>query len=297
MNAAYPGEFATAKMNFKIPNTNTPAPMNPSSLSAENEPMFMFDIAPDIERIPTTIRAIVSRPAITPKKAPLPPHMLAPPPQTLPPPTGLRSTQIPRCQDRKLSIRRRIAPPASSLSAVDIREMSKPDEPEPSMHRSFQLPRDLRGRPVHRLSKRDPSPESNILPGMGSGRQTGDPTGGGDRSGCERRPRPPRGRLERRRERDRQDRRGRDDDGEGCHGHGVGSSAPPSEPPRGRDQEDRRDRRDHRPADVRHPGSEQAIAGAGPRPRSGGGEPRDDGARDCDRRSRQPAVGLRRLRQ
>ena len=57
-------------------------------------------------------------------------------------------TQVPEdseaqngCQGRKLSIRSRMLPPASSFSAVDIFDMSKPDEPEPSMHRSFQPPR------------------------------------------------------------------------------------------------------------------------------------------------------------
>ena len=32
-------------------------------------------------------------------------------------------------------------PPARSFSAVDIFDMSKPDEPEPSIHCSFQPPR------------------------------------------------------------------------------------------------------------------------------------------------------------
>jgi hypothetical protein len=144
MKAAHAGEAVRTRMNFKSPNAATPSPRKPRSLSIDIEPMFMLDAEPVMERTPRTMSAIAPRPMRTPKMPPLPCHADAVPTQTSPCPTS--SPSSPRsvqnfCHGRKLSIRSRTLPPAKSFSAVDIFDMSKPDELEPSIHCSFQPPR------------------------------------------------------------------------------------------------------------------------------------------------------------
>ena len=53
----------------------------------------------------------------------------------------LESPEIVRLPGEEAVEEEQDAPPASSFSAVDIFDMSKPDEPEPSIHCSFQPPR------------------------------------------------------------------------------------------------------------------------------------------------------------
>ncbi len=172
------------------------------------------------------------------------------------------------CQGKKLSIRSRMLPPARSFSAVDIFDMSKPDEPEPSMHRSFQPPRARAAGCFSRdIQEATRCPSQTPCPGYRSTTDVRDRAGHGDRTADRRHPRAPRGRLERRWERDRE-RRGRDD--RRCL-RAITRVAPAREPcarnhHAAAKQSDRRHRGDHRPPEARDPRTEQAVAGARPRP-------------------------------
>ena len=97
-------------------------------------------------------------------------------------------------------------PPARTFSAVDIFDTSKPDEPEPSMHRSFQPPRARAPAAPHPLSKRGPVRESNTPQGTAFRREARDRPHRRDRPADGADPGTPGGLLERGWERDREHR-------------------------------------------------------------------------------------------
>ena len=213
---------------------------------------------------------------MTPANAPCPPHIETDTQVSNSP----RSPRSPRmseaqtdCHGRKLSIRSRMLPPARSFSAVDIFDMSKPDEPEPSMHSLLSAAARSRGR-VH-LSGIQEAPGAGVKhPARDacSHETSRSPPATAIAPPAAAEPGAPRGDLERRRERDRED---------GAHGDRDAARRSTTIAHRtrlhggrnhhaSRQQDDRREGGDHRPPDARDPRAEQAVAGARPRP---GAEP------------------------